>query len=67
MGETQPAERPTGQVRRGAIWPWLAMPLVALAAFFALRGCHAEMSRDPGAPGSEAAAIGSIGGQRAGP
>ena len=26
--------------RRPAIWPWLVMPLVVLAAFYALHGVH---------------------------
>jgi len=26
--------------RRPAIWPWLVMPLIVLAAFYALHGVH---------------------------
>jgi hypothetical protein len=26
--------------RRGALWPWLVMPLIVLAAFYALHGVH---------------------------
>jgi hypothetical protein len=31
--------------RRPAIWPWLVMPLIVLAAFYALHGVH----KSPGA------------------
>lgn len=68
MGDTQPTQRSAaGQGRRGAVWPWLAMPLVALAVFFALRSCHAEMSRDPAPSGSEQTSLGNIGGRQNGP
>ena len=33
------AARPVGE-RRGALWPWLVMPLIVLAAFYALHGVH---------------------------
>lgn len=31
-----PLERPAPAERRPAVWPWLLVPLVALAMFFAL-------------------------------
>lgn len=48
MTGTPDAEHPGP--RRSSIWPWLAMPLVALAVFFALRSCHAGMVRDSDSP-----------------
>ena len=48
----------TRSERRPAVWPWLLLPLVVLAIFFALRTAKdaPERARDaaPAAPGEEA-------------
>ena len=47
--------------RKGAIWPWLLVPAVALALFFGLRGCQQNAARSaetaPPAERTPAAAI----------
>lgn len=42
--------------RQPAVWPWLLLPLVALALFFALREVKAEASRRAG-PGADRSSI----------
>lgn len=44
MAEAPRSGQPTGG-RRGSVWPWLIMPVIALGAFFALRSWHAGMNR----------------------
>ena len=46
--ECMGAEPPAARERRPAIWPWLVMPLVVLAVFYALF----RMRHPPGAPWS---------------
>ena len=36
------ADPPKPSERRPAVWPWLLIPLVALALFFALRSVRAD-------------------------
>jgi len=35
--------------RRAAVWPWLVMPLVVLAVFFALLRMHHRLGTTPAA------------------
>jgi hypothetical protein len=51
--------------RRPAVWPWLVMPLVALAMFIALRSVR--QSADNGAPATPGAAVSDDSGDVAGP
>ncbi len=39
--------------RRGAIWPWLLLPLVALALFFALNAVQRMPGSGQSAPSAE--------------
>jgi hypothetical protein len=50
-GSRKPSER------MPAVWPWLLIPLVALALFFILRSVRAEP--DPAATGSASPAVAS--------
>jgi len=41
--------------RRAAVWPWLVMPLIVLAVFFALLRMHHRLGTTPAAAPSPAA------------
>ena len=40
--------------RRAAVWPWLVMPLVVLAVFFALLRMHHRLGTTPAAAATPA-------------
>ncbi len=42
--------------RRTAVWPWLVMPLVVLAVFFALLRMHHRLGTTPAAEAAPAPA-----------
>jgi len=50
MTSDHPAEAPTPPERRAAVWPWLLVPLVALALFFALRSARTSDVAPPEHP-----------------
>lgn len=41
--------------RRAAVWPWLVMPLIVLAVFFALLRMHHRLGTTPAAAVAPAA------------
>jgi hypothetical protein len=53
----RPAEAPAG-TPRPVVWPWLVVPAITLAVFFALRSCQQGAMRAPPAATPEPPAAG---------
>lgn len=54
MANSTDESSPRTSPRRGTVWPWLVMPLITLAVFFALQRCHSKIVA--GSAGEERAA-----------